>query len=62
MEEDIVIVVDMNLKVVVANSEKLCQILYGEEVHNLLDRAIDLWTFYCPLPSPDTGRYRGRRQ
>lgn len=57
MEEDIVIVVDMNLKVVTANIEKLCQILYGEEVHDLLDRAVDLWTFYCPLPIPETGRH-----
>lgn len=55
--DDIFIVVDKHRKIVAANVEKLCQLLFGEEVHDLLDRAIDLWAFYCPLPFPATKRH-----
>lgn len=57
VDEDIVIVTDKNRRVVFANVEKLSQILFGEEVTQLMDRAIDLWSFYHPLPRPETSRH-----
>lgn len=55
-DEEIFLVVD-NLKVVVANIEGMCQLLFGEETLDLLDRAIDLWSYYWPLPLPETSRH-----
>lgn len=40
-----------------ANIEGLCQLLFGEKTLDLLDRAIDLWSYYCPLPAPETSRH-----
>lgn len=57
VDEDIFIVTDENRRVVFANIEKLSQILFGEEVTQLMDRAIDLWSFYHPLPRPETSRH-----
>lgn len=55
--EDIFVVVDKNLQVVFANIEKLADILFGHAVVDLLERAIDLWSFYNPLPFPETSRH-----
>lgn len=52
--EDITIVADKDRKVVMANVEKLCKILFGNEEHDLLDRITDLWSYYCLLPPPAT--------
>ncbi|KAK1828768.1 hypothetical protein QBC39DRAFT_374367 [Podospora conica] len=57
VEEDIFIVTDKHRRVVFANIEKLSQILFGDEVTQLIDRAIDLWSFYHPLPRPETSRH-----
>lgn len=57
VDEDIFIVTDKNRRVVFANIENLSQILFGDEVTQLMDRAIDLWSFYHPLPRPETSRH-----
>jgi hypothetical protein len=57
VEEDIFIVTDKRRRVVFANVEKLSQILFGDEFPQLIDRAIDLWSFYHPLPRPETSRH-----
>ncbi|EOO01548.1 hypothetical protein UCRPA7_2941 [Phaeoacremonium minimum UCRPA7] len=57
IQEDIFIVVDKNLQVVFANIEKLADLLFGHDVVDLLERAIDLWSFYNPLPFPETSRH-----
>lgn len=57
VDEDIFIVTDKNRRVVFANIENLSQILFGDEVTQLMDRAIDLWSFYHPLPQPETSRH-----
>jgi hypothetical protein len=45
VEENIFIITDKNRRVMFANIERLGQILFGEEVTQLMDRAIDLWFF-----------------
>ena len=57
VEEDIFVVVDKSQRVVFANIEKLAQIMFGDEVLDLLDRAIDLWSFYNGLPLPESSRH-----
>jgi hypothetical protein len=54
VEEDIFIVTDKRRRAVFANIERLSQILFGKKVTQLLDRAIDLWSFCNPLPRPET--------
>ena len=57
VSEDIFVVVEKNLHVVFANVEGIVHSLYGSETVDLLQRAIDLWSFYTPLPSPETSRH-----
>jgi hypothetical protein len=42
---------------VFANIENIVHLLYGAEALDLLDRAIDLWSFYTAIPFPETSRH-----
>ncbi|KAK5652931.1 hypothetical protein OQA88_9410 [Cercophora sp. LCS_1] len=57
VDEDVVIVLDKNQRVVLANIENLAQMLLGDEAVDLLERAIDLWSFFMPLPLPESRRH-----
>ncbi|KAK0616298.1 hypothetical protein B0T14DRAFT_567906 [Immersiella caudata] len=57
MKEEVVIVVDKNRQVLFASFDKLCQFLYGQELVSLITRALDMWSFYTPLPAPETARH-----
>jgi hypothetical protein len=57
IEEDVCIVLDRNRKVVFAGFEKLCQILLGENIHDMLIRSLDMWSYYAPMPRPETRRH-----
>lgn len=41
----------------IANIRGICQLLFKEKITNLLDRAIDLWSYSCPLPLPETSKH-----
>jgi len=56
LEDDVLIVLDRNQKIVFANVENLATLLFGKEALDLLDRAIDLWSFFVPLPRPEAAR------
>ncbi|OIW34298.1 hypothetical protein CONLIGDRAFT_688047 [Coniochaeta ligniaria NRRL 30616] len=57
IEEDIVIVVDRNSQVVFANVERLAQLLFGEHITDVLERCLDMWSFFTPLPFPESTRH-----
>ncbi|KAK7952418.1 uncharacterized protein PG986_008146 [Apiospora aurea] len=57
VEDDLFIVLDQNRRPVFANCEGLVQSLYGDEVFDKLTRAIDLMSFYQPIPRPETKRH-----
>ncbi|KAK9413547.1 putative Prolyl 4-hydroxylase alpha subunit Fe(2+) 2OG dioxygenase domain-containing protein [Seiridium unicorne] len=57
VDEDIFIVLDKNRRVVLANIERLTQLLYGTETADILVRCLDLWSHYVPMPIPDTARH-----
>jgi hypothetical protein len=55
--EDILVVADKNRQVLFASFDKLGQFLYGKEVVDLITRALDMWSFYAPIPAPETARH-----
>ncbi|KAK8090051.1 hypothetical protein PG997_005012 [Apiospora hydei] len=57
VEDDLFIVLDQNRRPVFVNREGLVQSLYGNDVFDKLIRAIDLMTFYRPIPRPETKRH-----
>jgi hypothetical protein len=57
IEEDIFIVTDVNRNVIFANIENLAGLLYGPEILDLVFRAIDMWSFFTPIPAPETKRH-----
>ncbi|KAI1082947.1 hypothetical protein F5B20DRAFT_597160 [Whalleya microplaca] len=57
VDEDIFIVTDPNRQVIFANIENLTQILFGDDVADLLARCLDLWSFFTPLPAPESKRH-----
>ncbi|KAI0010968.1 hypothetical protein F4779DRAFT_575387, partial [Xylariaceae sp. FL0662B] len=57
VDEDILIVLDKHRRVIFASIEELTQLLFGQDVKDLLVRSLDLWSFYCPLPAPESQRH-----
>ncbi|KAI1811335.1 hypothetical protein GGS20DRAFT_593292 [Poronia punctata] len=57
VKEDVFVVTDAHRRVVFANIEKLADELLGEEGMQMLYRCADLWTFFTPLPLPETSRH-----
>ncbi|KAI3324321.1 hypothetical protein HD806DRAFT_65333 [Xylariaceae sp. AK1471] len=57
VEEDVCIVLDGHRNVVFASFEKLCQILLGDNIHDMLIRSLDMWSYYAPMPRPETRRH-----
>jgi hypothetical protein len=57
IEEDVCIVTDSNRNVIFANIENLATILYGPEILDLVFRAVDMWSFFTPLPAPESKRH-----
>ncbi|RYP73844.1 hypothetical protein DL769_004145 [Monosporascus sp. CRB-8-3] len=57
IEEDIFVVTDAHRRVLFANVERAVQLLYDSETADLLERCIDLWSFFTPLPAPETSRH-----
>ncbi|RYP73564.1 hypothetical protein DL770_007754 [Monosporascus sp. CRB-9-2] len=54
VEEDIFVALDKDLNVVFCNVEHIVQLLYGLDAMDLLNWAVDLWSFYGPLPLRET--------
>ncbi|RYP61941.1 hypothetical protein DL771_009948 [Monosporascus sp. 5C6A] len=57
IEEDIFVVTDAHRRVLFANVERAVQLLYDNKTADLLERCIDLWSFFTPLPAPETSRH-----
>ncbi|KAI1079809.1 hypothetical protein F5B20DRAFT_153164 [Whalleya microplaca] len=57
VEEDIFIVTDKHRRVVFASIERLAQLLFGRDISGLLERALDNWSFFTPLPLPESTRH-----
>ncbi|RYP83153.1 hypothetical protein DL769_001459 [Monosporascus sp. CRB-8-3] len=57
VDEDIVLVTDCKRRIVFASVEGLTQILLGQDVADLTARILDLWSFFVPLPTPESKRH-----
>ncbi|KAK2615286.1 hypothetical protein N8I77_002051 [Diaporthe amygdali] len=57
VEEDVLIVLDRSKKLVFSNFVGLSQVLFNQEVVDLLARGLDMWSFYTPLPAPESKRH-----
>lgn len=57
VEDDVFIVTDRNRQVIFANIENLGELLFGREAMETLVRCLDMWTFFTPLPRPETSRH-----
>ncbi|RYP09333.1 hypothetical protein DL764_001380 [Monosporascus ibericus] len=57
IDDDIFIVTDANRKTIFANFEKLCDAMFSREITDLLARGLDMWSFFVPLPSPESKRH-----
>ncbi|RYP60663.1 hypothetical protein DL769_008023 [Monosporascus sp. CRB-8-3] len=57
VEVDVFIVIDRHRRVVFASVVELMQLLYGLDATRLLDRALDMWSYFTPLPFPETRRH-----
>lgn len=57
VEEDIFIITDRNMQVLFVNVEHLGQLLFGPEAMALMERTIDLYSFFTPLPRPQDQRH-----
>ncbi|RYP21887.1 hypothetical protein DL765_001963 [Monosporascus sp. GIB2] len=57
IEEDIFVATDAHRRVLFANVEQAVQLLYDNETADLLERCINLWSFFTPLPAPETSRH-----
>ncbi|RYP09724.1 hypothetical protein DL764_001150 [Monosporascus ibericus] len=55
VEVDIFIVIDRHRRVVFASVVELMQLLHGSDVTRLLARALDMWSYFTPLPFPEQG-------
>jgi hypothetical protein len=57
IDENIFIVTDMNRNIIFASFKKLCQAMFDEATAELLNRAYDMWSFFVPMPLPETKRH-----
>ncbi|KAK8040066.1 hypothetical protein PG993_008477 [Apiospora rasikravindrae] len=56
-EADVFIVVDAKRRVVLANVEAAAQLLFGPDIVRELNRAIDMFSFFAPIPAPESKRH-----
>lgn len=54
---DVFVVVDVKRRVVLANVEAAAQLLFGPDIVRELNRAIDMFSFFVPIPAPETKRH-----
>ncbi|KAK8068733.1 hypothetical protein PG994_005349 [Apiospora phragmitis] len=59
VEADIIIITDRKRRVVFASVERAAQLLFGPAVLKEINDCIDLFSFFTPLPRPETKRHRG---
>ncbi len=52
---------DKNRRAIFANIERLAHIMYGNETVDLLNRAIDMWSFFTPLVLPEPSQHAVNR-
>ncbi|KAI1085586.1 hypothetical protein F5B20DRAFT_8035 [Whalleya microplaca] len=57
IEEDVFVVVDSNRQVIFANVEHLCQLIWGEQLSEVLVQCFDMWAYFTPLPAPESCRH-----
>lgn len=57
MDKDVFVVTDKNNQVVFANVEHAADLMFGTDVVDNLVRALDLWSYFTPLPLPETQRH-----
>ncbi|KAK8052933.1 hypothetical protein PG996_012234 [Apiospora saccharicola] len=57
VDSDIVIVTDCKRRVVFASIEGAAQLLFGPSVLKEMNKCIDLFSFYAPMPRPETKRH-----
>ncbi|RYP69435.1 hypothetical protein DL771_006087 [Monosporascus sp. 5C6A] len=57
VDVDIFIIIDRHRRVVFASVIELTQLLHGLDATRLLDRALDMWSYFTPLPFPETRRH-----
>ncbi|KAI0024321.1 hypothetical protein F4780DRAFT_768939 [Xylariomycetidae sp. FL0641] len=57
LTEDVVVIIDSKRQILFANFEEVTQIMYDSETLELLNRCLDMWSFYVPLPAPETSRH-----
>lgn len=54
---NIVIIMDRNRQIVFAIVAQLSRKLLEAEFHDLMIRAVDMWSFYMPMPKPKSRRH-----
>ncbi|KAK7949272.1 uncharacterized protein PG986_010158 [Apiospora aurea] len=57
VDADVFIVVDAKRRVVLANVESAAQLLFGADIVRELNRAIDMFSFFVPIPAPESKRH-----
>ena len=57
IEEDIFIVIDCKRNAIFTSIQGLSQFLFGQEATDILARILDLWSFFTPLPFPESQRH-----
>lgn len=57
VDANVFVVIDANRRVVLANVEAAAQLLFGPDIVRELNRAIDMFSFFVPIPAPETKRH-----
>jgi hypothetical protein len=57
VQEDIFVVVDKNNQVVFANIEHLAELLLGKHTTRVMERCMDVWSFFIALKAPESKRH-----
>ncbi|KAK7955241.1 hypothetical protein PG988_015935 [Apiospora saccharicola] len=57
VDVDLLVVTDCRRRVIFANLERAAQLLFGEELAGKLAETIDMWSFFTPMPLPETTRH-----
>ncbi|KAI0007275.1 hypothetical protein F4779DRAFT_643313 [Xylariaceae sp. FL0662B] len=58
VDQDLLIVADKHRRVVFASLERATQLLFGQQLADDMAYCLDLWSFFCPMPLPETGRHQ----
>ncbi|KAK8017791.1 hypothetical protein PG993_014117 [Apiospora rasikravindrae] len=54
---DLLVVTDRHRRVIFATLERAAQLLYGKDLTRKLADTIDMWSFFTPLPLPESKRH-----